>query len=145
MGVSIWTFLRSQPGELRPVSQRAVDDFLSRPRRLPVDADSFVRYAQVIVRLENRRATEMLRVGFFQYRALKDGRLDRRYFGKIMEAVPAAAFGWLQLEKPPPGVVAAEHKFAKRRLEHLNTWKPTQDDLSKLRGLVNQKAGCEIM
>ena len=145
MGVGIWTFLRSQPGELRPVSQRAVDDFLSRAGRLPVEAEGFVRYAQVIVRLENRRAIEMLRVGFFQYRALKDGRLDRRYFRKIMEAIPEAAFGWLQLEKPPPGVVAAEHKFAKRRLEHLNTWKPTQDDLSKLRGLVNQKAGHEIM
>ncbi len=58
---------------------------------------------------------------------------------------PRSAFGWLQLTKPPPGVVGAEHRFAKRRLEHLSTWKPTQDELSKLRGLVNHKAGREIM
>jgi hypothetical protein len=62
-----------------------------------------------------------------------------------MAAVPKAALGWLQLTKPPPGVVGAEHRFAKRRLEHLSTWKPTQDELSKLRGLVNHKAGREIM
>jgi hypothetical protein len=62
-----------------------------------------------------------------------------------MAALPEAAFGWLQLSKPPPGVVGAEHRFAKRRLDHLNTWKPTQDDLSKLRRLVNRKAGREIL
>jgi hypothetical protein len=141
MSVSIWTFLRPRPGELRPVAFRAVDDFLTKAGRLPADEEGFVRYAQAIVKLENRRATEVLRVGFFQYRALKDGRLDRRFFRKIMEAIPEAALGWVQVDKPPPGVVAAGHKFAKRRLEHLSTWKPMGDDLSRLRELVNQKAG----
>src|SRR3990170_6807563 len=145
MGASIWTFLRPRPGELSPVAQRAVDDFLSKAGRLPVDADGFVRYAQVVVNLENRRATDVLHVGFFQYRALKNGRLDRRHFREVMAAAPEAAFGALQLTKPPPGVVGAEHRFAKRRLEHLSTWKPTRDELSKLRGLVNQKAGRGIM
>jgi hypothetical protein len=37
------------------------------------------------------------------------------------------------------------HRFAKRRLEQLNTWRPTQDELSKLHRLVNRKAGREIM
>jgi len=145
MGASVWSFLRPQPGELRPVTQGAVDEFLSKAGRLPADAEGFVRYAQVIVNLENRRAVDVLRVSFFQYRALKDGRLDRGYFREIMAAVPEAAFGWLQLSKPPTGVVGAEHKFAKRRLEQLNTWKPTPDELSKLRSLVNHKAGREIM
>lgn len=145
MGVSVWTFLRPGSGDLHTVTYRAVDDFLFEAGPLPVDEDGFVRNAQLIVKLENRRAMEVLRVGFYQCRALKDGRLDRRHFGKIMEAVPEAAFGWLQVNKPPPGVVVAEHKFAKRRLEHLSTWKPTQDDLSTLRDLVNLKAGREIM
>jgi hypothetical protein len=145
MGASVWTFLRPRPGELCPVAQRAVDDFLANSGRLPADADGFMRYAQVIVNLENRRAVEVLRVGFFQYRALKDGRINRRHFREIMAAVPVAAFGWLQLTKPPPGVVDAEHKFAKRRLEHMSTWKPTHAELSKLRSLVNRKAGREIM
>ena len=145
MGVSVWTFLRSKPGEIFPVAQRAMDDFLDNTGRLPADEEGFVRYAQVIVSLENRRAVEVLRIGFFQYRALKNGRLNRRHFREIMAALPEASFGWLQLSKPPPGVVSAEHRFAKRRLDQLNTWKPTQGDLSKLRSLVNRKAGREIM
>jgi hypothetical protein len=145
MGVSVWTFLRSQPGEIFSVAQRMVDDFLANLGRLPVDEEGLVRYAQVVVNLENRRAVEVLRIGFFQYRALRNGRLNRRHFREIMAALAEAAFGWLQLSKPPPGIVGAEHRFAKRRLDQLNTWKPTQDELSKLRSLVNRKAGREIM
>ncbi len=71
MGASVWSFVRPQPGELCPVAKRALDEFLSDAGRLPADAEGFVRYAQVIVNLENRRAVEVLRVGFFQYRVLK--------------------------------------------------------------------------
>jgi hypothetical protein len=145
MGVSVWTFLRSKPGEIFPVAQRAMDDFLANTGRIPPDEEGLVRYAQVIVNLENRRAVEILRIGFFQYRALRNGKLNRRHFREIMAALPEASFGWLQLSKPPPGVVSAEHRFAKRRLDQLNTWKPTQGDLAKLRSLVNRKAGREIM
>jgi hypothetical protein len=145
MGVSAWCFLRPRPGELRPLAQSTAEAFISDEGRLPVDAEGFVRYAQVIVSLEARRAVEVLRVGFFQYRALPDGTLDREHFREIMAAVPEAAFGWLQLSKPPPGVVGAEHKFAKRRLEHLSHWKPTRAELATLRELVNRKAGREIM
>ena len=63
MGVSVWTFLRSKPGEIFPVAQRAMDDFLDNTGRLPADEEGFVRYAQVIVNLENRRAVEILRIG----------------------------------------------------------------------------------
>jgi hypothetical protein len=145
MGVSVWTFLRSKPGDIFPVAQRAMDDFLDNTGRLPPDEEGFVRYAQVIVNLENRRAVEILRIGFFQYCALRNGKLNRRHFREIMAALPEAALGGLHLSKPPPGVVSAEHRFAKRRLDQLNTWKPTQGDLSKLRRLVNRKAGREIM
>jgi hypothetical protein len=145
MGVSVWTFMRPRAGELRPVSQRALDEFFTGAARLPADDEGFVRYAQVVVNLENRRAIEVLRVGFYQYRALKNGRVDRKHLGAIMAVAPEAAFGALRIDEPPPGVVAAEHRFAKRRLEHLGTWKPTQDDLAKLRELVNHKAGQTIM
>jgi hypothetical protein len=75
-----------------------------------------VRYAQVVVSLKNRRAEKVLSVGFFQWRALEDGRLDSDHYDEIIRTVPGATFGWLQLEKPPVGVVEAEHRFAKRRL-----------------------------
>lgn len=62
-----------------------------------------------------------------------------------MAVAPEAALGALRIDEPPPGVVGAEHRFAKRRLEHLGTWKPTEDDLAKLREPVNHKASCDIM
>lgn len=142
MGVSVWTFMRPHAGELRPVSQRALDEFFTGAARLPADDEGFVRYAQVVVNLENRRAVEVLRVGFYH---LKNGKVDRKHLGAIMAAAPEAALGALRIDEPPPGVVAAEHRFAKRRLEHLGTWKPTEDDLAKLREMVNHKAGREIM
>lgn len=122
MGVSAWYFQRRRPGELCRLAQSAVDGFISRGGRLPADADGFVRYAQVIVSLENRRAVAVLRVGFFQYRALEDGTLDRDHYDEIMRTVPAAAFGWLQLSKPPPGVVEAERRFAQRVTSVATRW-----------------------
>jgi hypothetical protein len=93
MGVSAWFFLRPRPGELCPLAQRAAKAFIADGGRLPADAEGFVRYAQVIVTLRDRRAFEVLRVGFFQYRTHPDGTLDREHFREIMAAVPEAAFG----------------------------------------------------
>ena len=145
MGVGAWFFLRRQPGELCPLTQSAVEAFISKGGRLPADTEGFVRYAQVVVSLQNRRAVEVLQLGFFQYRALKDGTLDRSHFDEILRTVPEAAFGWLQLSRPAPGVVPAEYRFAKRRLEHLSQWKPTKAELRLLGELVNQKAGRELL
>jgi hypothetical protein len=145
MGVSAWVFLRPRPGELHPLAQRTAEAFLCRGGRIPADAEGFVRYAQVIVSLHDRHAVKVLRVGFFQYRALPDGSLDRAHFDEIMAIVPEAAFGWLQVSKPPPGVIGAEHRFAQRRLDHLSQWKPTRAEFVKLRELVNRKAGRVIM
>ena len=145
VGASVWTFLRPLPGELHAVTQCAVNEFLRSEGRLSADAEGHVRCAQVVVKLENRQAVQVLRVGFYQYRALMNGRLDRRHFRKVMAVVPEVAFGGLQLTKPKAGVVSAEHRFAKRRLDYLSLWKPTHGDLSKLRELVNLKAGRDIM
>jgi len=145
MGVSAWTFLRAQPGELRLVSQRAVDEFISNAGRLPADDEGFVRYVEVVVNLENRRAVEVLRIGFYQHRVLENGKLDRKHFRAVMATVGEVAFGGLRITEPQPGVVAAEHRFAKRRLDHLSTWKPKEEDIAELRDVVNHKAGREIM
>jgi hypothetical protein len=145
MGVSAWFFQRRQRGVLLPLAQSAVDAFLFKGGRLDADGEGFVRYAQVIVSLENRRAVEVLRVGSFQYRSLKNGTLDRDHYDEIKRAIPEAAFGWLQLDKPPPRVVNAEHCFAKRRLEHLSQWNPTTIELRLLHELVNRRAGRELL
>ena len=145
MGVGVWSFLRPQPGELRPLAHRAAEAFVFAGGRLPVDADGFVLCAQVIVSLLDRRPRQILRVGFHKYRAHPDGTLDREHLREIMEAIPEAAFGALSDPNPLLGVIDAGQKFARRRLEHLSQWKPTGDDLAALRDLVNRRAGRELL
>ncbi len=70
--------------------------------RLPADADGVVRFAEVIVSLDHRRAVEVLRVGSFQYRALVDGKLDREHLREIMAVTSEAAFGRLRAVTPAP-------------------------------------------
>jgi len=124
---------------------RAVDDFFFRDGQLPADQAGFVRYAEVMVLLADRRAVEVLRVGYVQHRTRADGTLDRQRHMEVMAATGEAAFGHLPFPRPPPGVVGAEHKFAQRRLDHLSRWTPTRTEVVKLRELVNRKAGREIM
>ena len=78
-------------------------------------------------------------------RPLAQSAAEAFIFHEIMATIPEAALGDMERSKRPPGVVGAEHKFAKRRLENLSHWKPTRDELAKLRELVNHKAGREIM
>ncbi len=145
MGVRAWSYLRPRPGDLRPLSQRAVEAFVFRDGRLPVDEEGFVKLAEVLVLMEDRRAVEALRVGYFQHRALSDGTLDREHHRQVMAAAGEAAFGALALSKPPPGVVAADHRFAKRRLDHMSRWEPTRAELERLCELVNPRAGRKIL
>jgi hypothetical protein len=143
--MSVWYFIRSRPGELRAISTRAADRFLSDAGgRIAPDADGLVRYAQVCVDMENRRAVALIRVDFLQSRANEDGSIDRDHLREVMNVVPAVMSGVLPSDSPT-GVVDAEAKFAKRRLDHLTRWTPTNDELAKLRRLVNDKAGRDIM
>lgn len=144
MGLAAWHFLRSGLDELRPLSGASAECFISGGGRLPPEADGFVRYAQVLVRLQDRHPVEVVRVGFFQYRALADGTLDRTHFREIMALVGEATFGWLGT-KPPQGVIGAEHRFARRRLDQMSQWKPTRGEQAKLRELVNKKAKRDLM
>lgn len=124
---------------------RKIEDFFSRDGQLPVDDEGLVQYAQVIVRLEDRRAVEVAQVSYFQYRTHADGRLDRQHLGQVMATAGEAALGGLSPSKKPPGVVSAEHRFAQRRLDHMTHWTPTKAEEELLRGLVNRKAGRDLL
>jgi hypothetical protein len=44
MGVSVWTFLQSKPGEIFPVAQHAMDDFPDNTGRLGRRRESVYRW-----------------------------------------------------------------------------------------------------
>jgi len=145
MSLSHWYFVRSQQDVLRPLSQAAVVRFFFNGGQLAAEADGFVRYIEVTVRLENRRAVEVQRVNAFQYCVRPDGTLDMDHLFAVTALAAEAAFGQLLRTAPRPGVIAAGHRFAKRRLEHEAGREPTEDEFAALAELVNRRAGRRIM
>jgi hypothetical protein len=143
MGLALWYFLCARPGELRPLPLAQVDAFFSSGGRLP-DDNGVVRYLEVVVQFEDRKAVEVLRITGSQHRVIADGTLDRQHLGEVMALAGEAALGGVLAFKRP-GVIDAEHRFARRRLEHVGPWKPSQVELALLRTLVNRKAGRTIM
>ena len=145
MGLALWYFLRRRPGEVQSLSRAAVDAFIFHEGQLPVGDDGLVRIFDLVVRLENRRAIEVVSIGAHQYGALPDGTLDREHLGEVKEAIAEAVFGRVLRDDPVPGVIDAGHHFAQRRLDHLSTWQPSTAEFAVLRELVNKKAHQVIM
>jgi hypothetical protein len=145
MGVTLWYFRRPRRGELLPLPRAALDRFFFHGGQLPADEEGFVRYIEVTVRLQRREPVEVVRVGAFQHRVLADGTLDRKHLNRVMALAGESVFGGLSLFKPPPGIIQAEHRFAKRRLQHIGEWKPTRTELGMLGELVNRKAGRQLL
>jgi hypothetical protein len=145
MGISVWYFVRPRPGKFRALSARAADQFFANAGgRIAPDADGLVRYAQVCVDMENRRAVALRRVDFLQTRANEDGSIDRDFEHKVMHEVVPVAMGGLLPSSSPGGVIDAEPQFAKRRLDHMTKWTPTNKDIEALRRVMNHKAGRDI-
>ena len=145
MGATLWYFLRLRPGELRSVPTTKVNAFFERGGVLPAGEDGFVRYAEVVVLVHERRAVEVTRVGYFKYQVAADGTLNESHLRAVAQSAGEAALGQLGGLAVPPGVVQAGHIFARRRMEHLNFWKPTGSDETALRELVNARAGGRLM
>lgn len=145
MGLACWCFLRSRPGELEPLTRAAIDAFIFHEGRLPVGEDGLVRIFDLVVRLEDRRPVGVVQVGAHQYRALANGKLDREHMFEVQVAVAGVMSLPGLLDKPEPGVIEAGHHFAKRRLDHMSTWQPSDAERAMLRQLVNKKARRPIM
>ena len=144
MGLGIWYFLRPALGELRPVSRAHLDRFFRGEAMLP-SHEGLARYVEVVVRVEDHKAVEVVRYGGFQYRVDADGTLDAQHLGEVMALASEAALGSVLPTDLVPGVVAAEHRFARRRLEHVSRWRLSDAEVALLRGLVNRKARSTIM
>jgi len=143
VGVTVWYFVRSGPGELNPLPRARVERFFD-GARMPQD-DGVLRYVQVVVRLEDRKPVEVGRIGYFQHRVLRNGTLDREHMQEVMAVASEAAFGGMVGSEPSRGVVEASHRFAQRRLENVHQWKPSQPELAALGVLVNRKAGRRLL
>lgn len=142
MSITAWYFLRTASGELEAVARSAIEAFMLRDGRLKTSPDGFVRYAEVLVEVEQRSAVRFLSASFEQWRANNDGSRNAEHTAEVLRA---AIDSLPEAEAMPAGVVNAQPVFAKRRYDHLNAWEPTPEDRARLRELVNAKAHRELM
>jgi hypothetical protein len=140
MAFSVWFFLRPRLGELRPVSRTAVQAFLDGAGPLPADEDGYVHLVEVSVRLEQRRAVEVVRLACLRSRVAADSTIDQAHRRDELALWSTVLFSGQPPQQPVEGMIDAEPRFAQRRLGHAHSWQPTEADLAALRTLVNRKA-----
>ena len=140
--MALWFFHRTAPGEIRRISNPAMQRFLTGERALGHDGDGFVRCIGMSVELKDKRPAIVARVWFSKIRVRDDGRVDPHHHSETMRLAQEEAHHKSAGES---SVIAAGHHFAKRRLSHLGEWRPEQRDLDALRTLVNEKAGCQML
>ncbi len=140
VGVTVWFFHRVRPGQLRPWPLRRFEAFSRGDQPMAPGPDGFVEYAQVVVELENRRAVDIGRVGFFKHRVTAEGKFDRDHLFDVMATATEVISGPMIGVAAEPGIIEAGHRFAPRRLENLSHWKPSDAERRALRELVNARA-----
>jgi hypothetical protein len=138
---TLWFFQRTAPGELRRITNPSMQRFLTGERPLPHDGDRFVRCIGMSLELHRKRPAQVSRVWFSKIRVREDGRVDPHHRHETVRVARA--------NSPPStagsSVVAAENRFAERRLSHLAEWRPEERDLTALRMVVNGRARREML
>jgi hypothetical protein len=138
---TLWFFQRTAPGEIRCIPNPSMQRFLVGERPLRQDGDGYVRCIGMSLELHDRKPALVSRVWFSKIRVTEEGRVDPHHRHETAKLAHA------QVAAPPSAssVVAAGHRFARRRLSHLAEWRPEERDLVALRALVNTRAGKQML
>lgn len=94
--------------------------------KVPEFAGKRIRYAEVAVKLDNRKPVEIIRIIFPYLQFSSDGRLDAEYLETETR---------LRMESLPPipnlrdlkNVIDASHRFAEKTLRSKFQWQPTRE------------------
>jgi len=143
--MSVWFFVRLGPGDLRPLPPEEMEAFLKAERPLPADSERLVHYVGLEVGEDRGAIMTVGRTWFGRCPVREDGTLDQR---AMLAQVNARVAAHSRLADWRPGtdvVVDARDVFEARRRQHETRWEPTESDLTKLKALVNARAGWNIL
>ena len=124
--IAVRNFLVTDEDEIVRLSNARFDRLRSNP---PMDslaafAGQRVRWAEIIVELENRKPSKVLRDVYYYLHFDSDGRLDVDRYMQDAALVVEASFPSFFVEDEPCNVINAQQKFAKRKRDHSVWWKP---------------------
>ena len=137
MGRTLWTFIRTDDGNLRRIALAQLQGFYDGKRPLPPAADGFVRVAEIAVEVEGRRLVQVLIAWYPKYTVTAAGIYERHEREKAMRlAMQTVSFGVAEGDN----IVHADHRFAQRQYQREHAWEPTEKDLAALRLLLRGPA-----
>ena len=84
-----------------------------------------VRTAEIVVKLENRKPTQVLRAVYYYLHFDEKGILDYDRFMKDGGIVASAGIPDIFAEKVQSNLINAQQEFAKRQRDHTVWWKPS--------------------
>ena len=141
MGLAVWLFLQKADGTFQPFPTARYGRFHDGQEPLPTLVGQEVRFAEVVVELDQRRATRVCRVVWPKHRLDATGHwnAERRHAG-IRDAVESLG--------GPSGIdvltgkatVSMDHLLAEIRYSTEHLWQPTADDLTHFCTTLNQRA-----
>jgi hypothetical protein len=119
-------FLVTDEDEIIRLSNARFERLSSNP---PTDhlvefTDQRVRWAGIIVELENRKPSKILRITYGYLHFNSNGGLDVMRYLQDAAVVVAAGFPNIFFGETPPNVINARQEFAKRQRDHRVWWKP---------------------
>ena len=141
MGFTVWLFLQQADGSFQAFPTARYGRFHDGQEPLPSLAGHEVRFGEVVVELEQRRATRVCRVVWPKHRLNAAGQWDpqRRQAGirDAMESLGAPSGQDVLAGKAP---LSMDQLLAEIRYSTENLWDHTADDLTHFCTAVNQRA-----
>jgi hypothetical protein len=128
IGIGFRIFLIDEADKIIRVPATRFDRLRDRDPKesLPQYKNSRIRYAMVILELENRKPISIVRIDYGYLAFDSEGRVDQKFLDAegltAVSMIPSIAF-----HGEPAGVVHAGHKFAEKRFKHEFTWSPSSE------------------
>ena len=114
MGLTVWLFLQQADGTFQPFPMARSGRFHDGQESLPTLAGQAVRFVEVVVELEQRRATRACRVVWPRRRWEPRYSLTRGWGRPILFGREAKSGRGGQVYRPPKGCAAERHCLSTR-------------------------------
>ncbi len=126
MGFGFRVFIIDEEDQLKRIPATRFDRIRDRDPKesLPQYKNSRIRYAMVILGLENRKPVSILRI-YYNYLVIdSEGLVDQKFLDTAGQ-VAISMMPSIPLPGEPANVVHASDKFAQKRFENEFTWTPS--------------------
>ena len=126
MSFSFRVFIIDEEDQLKRIPATRFDRIRDRDPKesLPQYKNSRIRYAMVILELENRKPVSILRI-YYNYLVIDSEGLVEQKFLDTEGQVAISMMPSIPLPGEPANVVHASDKFAQKRFENEFTWTPS--------------------